>query len=336
MANDGPMRGVLDAGRRDLLVSVGRRVGFAALVVWLVLSVLFVAMLQTPSPEERNPLAAGNVNPSDEDSILVVIHDDSRALHDRYLAWMERYLTLDWGTTTENGDTVPYERAVVDRLAISAVVLLPALALTGVVGVVAGVYGGLNPGSNPDRVARVAAYLGFAVPSFFLGIVITYFGIFEFQWRKVWYEPERSLWTVYNLRRLVLPSAVLAVAILGVQLRQIRSATLQHRTAAFVRLVRAKGGGLRTVGRHVFRVTMLPVLSALLSELLGLLLLAVIAVEMVFQVPGYGDMLLAAAYSREPDPVVAVTLVTVGIAVGGRLLEDGLARTLDPRVGGEG
>lgn len=330
------MRGLPDEGRRDVIVSLALRVGFALLVVWLVLSMLFVAILQTAPPEQRNPFTGGTAERPDDASILAVVHDDSRPLHDRYRAWMERYLTLDWGTTeSPNGETTPYEQAVVERLAISAVVLLPALLLTGAVSVVAGVYGGLNPGSNPDRVARIAAYLGFAVPSFFLGVVITYFGIFEFQWRNVWYEPKKSLWTVHNLRRLALPSAVLAVAIMGVQLRQVRSAALQHRTAGFVRLVRAKGGGVRTVGRHVFRVTLLPVVSALLSELLGLLLLAVIAVEMVFKVPGYGNMLLAAAYSREPDPIVAVTLVTVAIAVGGRLLEDGLAHTLDPRVGSE-
>ncbi len=328
------MRGVSNETYRDVLLVAARRLGFALLVVCLVLSVLFVAVLQTPPPEQRNPLAQADVERPDDAGILAVVHDDSRPLHDRYRAWMERYLTLDWGTTTTpNGDTVSYERAVLDRLAVTAVVLLPALLLTGAVSVVAGLYGGLNPGSNPDRVARIAAYLGFAVPSFFLGIVITYFGIFEFQWRNVWYDPERGLLTVHNLRRLVLPSAVLAVAIMGVQLRQVRSATLQHRSSAFVRLVRAKGGGVRTVGRHVFRVTLVPVASALLSELLGLLLLAVIAVEMVFKVPGYGNMLLAAAYSREPDPIVAVTLVTVAIAIGSRLLEDGLAHTLDPRVG---
>jgi peptide/nickel transport system permease protein len=323
-----------DSERWEMLVSVGRRLGFAALVLWFVLSLLFVAMLWAPSPDERNPLTDTEAEGLDDDRILVVIHDDSLSLIDRYWAWMERYLTLDWGETVRNDEVVSYERLVLNRLAVTTVLLLPAVLLTGLVGVVAGLYAGLNPGSDPDRVARTVAYLGFAIPSFFLGIVVTYYGIYEFDWRKIWYDPERTLWSVYNFKRLALPSAVLAVGILGVQLRQVRSAALQYRTAPFVRLVRAKGGGFRTVARHVFRVTLLPVVSAFLSELLGLLLLSVIAVEMVFQVPGYGVYLLDAAYSRQPDPIVAVTLVTVGIAVTGRLIEDSLATVLDPRVDG--
>jgi len=316
--------------RAAVAVAAGKRLGFAVLVLWLVLSILFAALVLTPTLPEGFGQTPPEPDPGSP-------RDDGTPLGERYLTFLERYATLDWGAETsrsigaDSATTTPYENVVVDKLAITTVMLLPAVVLTTLVGVITGLYVGLNPGSTPDRVARTVSYIGFAVPGFFLGIVVTYYGIFDFGWRKVWYDPERSLWTVYNFRRLALPSAVMAVGILGVQLRQVRSEASSLRGEEFVKLVRAKGGGFRTVGRHVLRVSLLPVLSLFLSELLGLLLLAVIAVELVFKVPGYGTMLLTAALGKEVDPIMAVTIVTVAVALAGRLLEDALAHALDPR-----
>jgi len=315
--------------RVDVAIAVGKRLGFAVLVLWFVLSLLFGALVFTPNP----PQAFGQDPPEPEAGSP---RDGGTPLVERYTNFMERYVTLDWGAEFSRGISgeptrTPYENVVVNRLAITTVMLLPAIVLTTLVGVVAGLYVGLNPGSMPDRIVRMVSYLGFAIPGFFLGIVITYYGIFDFGWRNVWYDTNRSLWTVYNVRRLALPSAVMAVGILGVQLRQVRSEASSLRSEEFVKLVRAKGGGFRTVGRHVFRVSVLPVLSLFLSELLGLLLLGVIAVELVFNVPGYGTMLLEAALGKDTDPIMAVTIVTVGVGLGGRLLEDALQHVLDPR-----
>jgi peptide/nickel transport system permease protein len=315
--------------RAAVAVAIGKRLGFAVLVLWLVLSLLFAALVITPNPPQtfgQEPPEADAGSPRDDGTPLV----------ERYGNFMERYVTLEWGAESARtvGDETagaPYENVVANKLAITTVMLLPAVVLTTLVGVVAGLYVGLNPGSKPDRVVRTVSYLGFAVPGFFLGIVVTYYGIFDFGWRNVWYDPERSLWTVYNVRRLLLPSTVMAVGILGVQLRQVRSEATSLRGEEFVKLVRAKGGGFRTVGRHVLRVSLLPVLSLFLSELLGLLLLSVIAVELVFNVPGYGTMLLDAALGKDTDPIMAVTVVTVGVGLGGRLLEDALQHLLDPR-----
>jgi peptide/nickel transport system permease protein len=305
-----------------------KRVGFALFILWLTLTLLFAALTFTPT----QPEGFGQAPEPEAGSP----RDDATPLVDRYVTWLEEYLTLDWGaqtTSSVGGETTitPYENVVVNRLAITTVMLLPAIVLTTLVGTVAGLYVGLNPGTTPGRAVRIASYVGFAVPAFFLGILVVYFGIFDLGWREVYYEPKKSLWSVYNFRRLALPSAVMAVGILGVQLRQVRSEASSHRGEEFVKLVRAKGGGFRTVGRHVFRVSVLPVLSLFLSELLGLLLLGVIAVELVFDVPGYGTMLLDAAFSKDPDPIMAVTIVTVGVALAGRLLEDGLHHVLDPR-----
>lgn len=315
--------------RGAVAVAAGRRLGFALLVLWLVLSLLFVALVFTPNPPEGFAQTGGEAEAGSP-------RDKATPLVERYTTFMQRYATLDWGAETNRvvggeSTTTPYENVVVNRLAITTVILLPAIVFTTLVGVVTGLYVGLNPGSTPDRVARAVSYVGFAIPSFFLGIVITYYGIFDFGWRNVWYDPERSLWTVHNLRRLALPSAVMAVGVLGVQLRQVRSEASSLRGAEFVKLARAKGGGFRTVGRHVLRVSVLPLLSLFLSELLGLLLLGVIAVELVFKVPGYGTMLLAAALGKDTDPIMAVTIVTVGVGLGGRLLEDALHHALDPR-----
>jgi peptide/nickel transport system permease protein len=324
------LRGDGAVSRLAVAAAVGKRLGFAAIVLYLVVSLLFVAIAFSPNPPDSRAEAMAGSGPPEGSP-----RDASTPLVDRYTSFVGDYLTLNWGEkTTGATETTPYTTIVWNHLGVTAVMLLPAVVLTTVVGVTLGLYAGLNPHSPLERVARVTSYLGFAIPGFFLGIVIIYYGILHIGWEAPTYDPEWTLWSVYNFKRLILPSGVLAFGILGVQLRQVRTETLRHQSDEFVKLVRAKGGGFRTVGRHVLRVTVLPILSLFLSELLGLLLLSIIALEMVFGVPGYGRFLLSAAAGGEPQPVMAAAIVTVGLAIGSRLLEDLAYVVLEPRDDG--
>lgn len=311
---------VLPGGVRYLL----GRLLVAVLVLFVVLSVMFAAIAVTPDPPKtvQEALAGAESppgSPRDADTPLV----------ERYVGFVTGYATLDWGT---NSIGEPYTQVVWQRLAVSTVVLAPALVATSIVGVLFGLYSAFNPESVADRTIRTVAYVGFAVPSFFLAQLTIFYGIELFHWRGLFYDEDVSLWTVQNVRQLAIPSVVLAVGILGIQLRQIRNQTLHYSTSEFVKLARAKGGGFRTVGRHILRVAALPILSLFLSELLGILLLVLVAIEYLFVVPGIGAFLLEAAQANEAQPVMAATVVTVIVSIGGRFVEDVAALVLEPRT----
>jgi len=249
-----------------------------------------------------------------------------------------KYATLDWSY----GDPGPLENDVStttqvgDALKLTLTYLLPALGVAYVVGLLVGLQAALRHDTLADRAGRLVAYLGFAIPSFFLAILVLYGLLNHLEWLYPYLDSERDTWSVYNLKRLVAPSAVVAVGMAAVQIRHVRSESVKYVHEDFVKLVRAQGASTWTVARHVARNAATNLVSLFVSDLLGVVLLSVIAVEVVFDIPGFGNLLLEAANEQDPELVMGVTVVTVAVGIGGNLLQDVVARSFDPRIGSEG
>jgi len=306
---------------------LARRLTFAGLATLLVVSVMFVVVAFFPDPP--NSLFAQATPPLPGSP-----RDPSTPLWKRYLTWVVKYATLDWGYTS--GGT-PGRRSVTSLLAssllVTAVYAIPALIVAGVAGTLVGMHAALHRETTIDRVERLLAYVAFGIPGFFLGAVSLYYSIQFLNWYDAFFSASRPLFDPGNLASLVLPSAVLATSVLAVGIRQVRSESAKYLREDFVKLVRAQGGSSWLVGRYVLKNAMAPLVSSMFSELLGIVLLSVIAIEVVFDLPGYGDLLIAAARDRDPALVMAVTMVTVLLGIGGIVVQDVVSVLVDPRVG---
>lgn len=292
-----------------------RRAAFAAASVYVVVSLAFclVALFPVPSappPEPGSP------------------RDPSTPLGERYVAWLVDVATLEWGQY--GGE--PIVAVLADALALTATYAAPAVLVAVPVGLVFGVHSALAAGGLLERVERYGAYLAFAVPTFFLGILLLDLLTWRLGWLHPFYDADRALLSAYNLLRLALPAAVLTCGIAAVQVRHARAAVGEHLPEDHVKLLRAQGGSRWLLGRRLVRQSAPSLVSQFGVELLGVVLPGVVAIEVIFGLPGFGRLLLVTALQRSQALVLGVTVVTVVLGVGGAVLADLVAVVVDPRV----
>lgn len=249
----------------------------------------------------------------------------------QYLQWLGRFIQGDWGisyVTRADIFTQAVKQALPVTLALATMSLLMAL----LAGIPAGLFAALYRGKWIDGVVSSAAVLGSAFPSFYLGIVLIWiFGV-GLGWFPTlgFVRPWDDFWS--GLHHLALPAITLAAYYTGLIAITTRSALIEVMHQPFIQAVRARGEPMwRVVGVHAMRNVLMPLVTVIGLQLGGLLRGAVMT-EVVFAVPGLGQMITTAVLSREYGVVQAGVMLTAVFFVAINLMVDQTYRFLDPRL----
>jgi len=250
----------------------------------------------------------------------------------QYFIWLGNMLQGDFGTSFALNRPVLDE--VLDRFTATLVLAGTSFVLCSILGVAAGVISAARQYGLADKAITFVVLLGISIPSFFLGMMM----ILVFAVNLRWF-PVSGMWPIYGARdiwalldHLVLPALALAVVATGVIARLSRSAMLEVLRQDFIRTARAKGvreGGV--IWRHALRAAMVSIIPVLGIQA-GFVLSGAVYIEMVFQWPGVGRMLVDAILKRDILLVqggvvfVAACYVLFNIAV------DVAQSLLDPRI----
>ena len=319
-----------------MLAALSRRLGAGLAVILGVVTLTFILLHAAPGdPVER--LLGPTATPAQLAAQRTALGLD-RPLARQFAGWLGRFARGDWGTSIGKGR--PVRAILADAWPATARLVLVSLAFSYLLGVMLGVVQAARRGSRLDTTLSVASVTLFAVPGYWLGLmlimVFTYwarllpaFGAagldadFLTGWPRI-----LDAW-----RHLALPAATLTLIGVGGAARFARGATLDVLSEPFVVTARAKGlTPGRVLRRHVLRNALTPVVI-----MLGLSLPAVFSgavfVEAVFAWPGVGRILVEAVQARDYPVVMAATAVSAALVVAGNLVADALAAWLDPRVG---
>ncbi|MFC4451723.1 ABC transporter permease [Halorussus aquaticus] len=319
---------------------LAKRIAWTMFAAYLILSGAFFVFAYTPDPNKAL-VSFGAANPDDPENMsedsqqAVEAYEEARNYDEpvlqRYGRWMVSYATLDWGTSRTTGQ--PVTDALAKRIPVTLVYLVPAVVLSTLLGVGVGLVSAMNPNGVVDRVSAALSYVGLGVPGFVLGELLLLVSIMEFSWYRAYYDTRFGLWTGDNLASLALPSLVVALNLLAAQARYARAESREYLPAEFVKTLRASGADARTIGRHVLRNAALPLMTVFFAELLTVLFLTVYVIEVVFRIPGVGDLAYQAIQRRDVATILATTLLPAFVALSGNLLQDFAYTLLDPRVG---
>jgi len=300
---------------------VARRLGWAVAVVWLVLTACFALLWVIPDTRF--------VGFREVEMGLAATDRIGGGPVSAYVDWLSALVTVQWGASTYFDASV--RSLYVRRLPITAVYVVPAAVVAVVVGTLLSTYAATNRDGRLSRLLAATGVVGLTVPAFLLATAVFTYMTRTLGWVRI-YDPELGLWHTQNLLRLQVPGVIVALGLIGVQVRHVRSETVEHLQRPFVKTARAKGAGRWRVATHVFRNAWPSVASLVVGESLGVLLLATVVVETQLNVPGVGVVVFSGFASGDPM-VSAVALVgTVVAGVTGTLVVSLLRSVFDPRV----
>jgi ABC-type dipeptide/oligopeptide/nickel transport system permease component len=195
-----------------------------------------------------------------------------------------------------------------------------------------GFISGLRRSGVVDQTARVFFTVSFAMPPFWLGIILLL--IFSVH-LTIFPLSGFGSGLAGHLYYLFLPALTIALGFSTVLVRSLRAATIATLQAEFIDTARMKGiKWSRVLWRHVFRNAVLAVV-AVYGVNLAYLISGTVLVENVFSLPGLGSLLVGSVANRDYPIVQGVTVLFAVLIVAINLLTDVVQAALDPRVGQE-
>jgi peptide/nickel transport system permease protein len=218
------------------------------------------------------------------------------------------------------------------------------------VAIVIGVYSAIRRYTLFDNVSTVFAYVGYAIPTFWLGIMLVYIfgtsrilpvsGMVDIRvspafgtdayWAYFGQNPITA--TLDVAKHLVLPVVTLVVVNIAGDSRFVRASMLDALNQDYVRTAKAKGLRGRTVTfKHALRNALLPVVTNVGLEIPFLFTGAIIT-ETIFSWPGIGKMTIDATTKFDYPVLMGVLLITSIIVVFANLLADIAYAVVDPRI----
>ncbi|WP_293032185.1 nickel ABC transporter permease [Natronococcus sp.] len=245
----------------------------------------------------------------------------------QYADWLTDVLRGDLGTSYYSDTAV--SSLIVEALPATLELAAAAMVVALVLAVPAGVVSAVRQGSGVDVASQLGALVGVSMPNFWLGyLLILVFALL------LGVLPVAG---AGSPAQLVLPAITLGTGMAAVLTRLIRTSMLEVLDEGYVDTARSKGLRERiVVYKHALRNALLPVVT-IVGLQFGSLLNGAVVVEIVFQRPGLGMVLVDAVFDRDYPVVQGIALVTAVVFVGTNLLVDLTYRYLDPRValGGE-
>lgn len=250
-----------------------------------------------------------------------------------YLARLARF---DFGWSFVHDQ--PLSRVLLDRLGTTLLLTGGALCLSFALGSVLGTFAARRARSPLDHLLRGFAFLFHAMPSYFLGLVLIAVFALELGWLPAGApEPSASTRTgtahaLEVARHLVMPMTTLVLIYTALYVRLMRASVLQVASRNHVRTARAKGvEGARLTRHHIVRNALLPLVARLglqFSTLLG----SSVVVEVLFGLPGLGQLAYRSVQRQELHTLMGVIVLCALVVIIVSLLIDLLHAALDART----
>jgi peptide/nickel transport system permease protein len=251
-------------------------------------------------------------------------------IYQQYLKWVWDVIKLDPGISLvrQTPVTADFGRAFPVTAELTVLSLIFIIVLSLVLGTITAV----RQDTWLDYIVRIAAIGGLAVPVFWIGIMVILALLFWFNYTNPLVYVPFNQDPVTNLRQFLLPAFIGSIRSIAVCARMVRSSMLDVLGEDYIRTAYSKG--LResvVVMRHAIKNAFMPVATLYGVSLIGLIN-GVVVVEVVFNLPGLGRLLVGAVAARDYPTVQFLILVSVVFASVINLMTDLLYAMLDPRI----
>ncbi len=257
---------------------------------------------------------------------------------EQYWMWLKRLAVLDFGKSFSS-DNRPVLDKITERLPITLWINILAMALIMAIAIPIGIASSVRQNSWFDRSMTVFVFIGFAIPSFWLGLLLMLTfgvnlnwlpvsGIHDYNWKQMGFiEQQLDL-----MQHLILPVFVSAIGGLAGMSRFMRTGMLEVIRSDYITTARAMGVPETSIRyRLALKNALLPIITLLGLSIPGLIGGSVI-VEYLFSIPGMGRLFYEAVLSRDYTVVMGITVIGAVLTLLGNLIADLSYAWADPRI----
>jgi peptide/nickel transport system permease protein len=328
-----------------MLAYLIRRTILAILTMWAV-SVLSFVVIQLPPGDYITSYIAqmsssGSSVSQQEADALREQYGLNRPLYVQYIRWMQMVFQGNFGMALEYGR--PVSEVIGDRLWLTMVVSVAAIILTWIVALPIGIYSAVRQYSIGDYIATFVGFIGLAVPSFMLALILMYLGFTLFNanigglFSDELAEAPWGLAKAWDLaKHLPLPALILGLAGTAQLIRIMRANLLDELGKPYVVTARARGlSEMRLIVKYPVRVALNPFASTI-GYLLPYVVSGSIIVSLVLSLPTVGPLLLKALIAQDMFLAGTIVLLLGIMTVIGTFLSDLVLIWVDPRIRFEG
>jgi peptide/nickel transport system permease protein len=210
-----------------------------------------------------------------------------------------------------------------------------ALILAVIIAFPLGIYQAARRNTVGDYSLTSVSFVLYAMPSFFLGLILIQLLALDLKWLNPYYEGSTGA-NVFQLfvdfRDMTLPIATLTLVSVAAYSRYMRSQSMDVLAQDYIKVARAKGLPERLVlGRHLIRNASLPMVTLIGLSIPGLLAGNLIT-ETLFNYRGLGWMFFNALNDEDYNVLLAYTMVGAVLTIVGNLIADIALTVADPRI----
>ncbi len=264
----------------------------------------------------------------------------------QYGLWLKKIVKLDFGDSFSS-DRRPVMLRIWDakkplierRLFVTFMINLLSLIVIFLIAIPIGIFSATHQNSLYDRITTTTVFVGFAIPSFWLALLLMIlFGVYLHwlpisQLKSMNYDSLSTMGKILDItRHLILPIFVEAFGGLAADSRFMRSSMLEVIRQDYVTVARAKGLPERTViYKHAFRNALLPIIT-LTGLSIGGLIGGSVIFENIFGIPGMGQLFYMSVMTRDYPMVMGILTIGAVLTLLGNLMADIGYMIADPRI----
>ncbi|MEG3130828.1 ABC transporter permease [Pantoea cypripedii] len=253
----------------------------------------------------------------------------------QFFSYLKNILSGDLGWSFRYSESV--SQLIAERLSSTLLLMGVALLIAVTLGTLLGVIAAVTRKPAVERLIGLIATLGFAMPVFWLGLMVVVVFTVRLGWLPssgdstmgAGFTGLAKVWDV--TRHLLMPAGCLAFSYLALYIRLMQESVRGVALQDFIRTARAKGcSRFRLIWRHIIPNALLPVVT-LTGLQFGAMLSGSVTIETVFAWPGLGQLALSAVSTRDVNLLLGILFVTSLFVVVVNLLTELVHAAIDPR-----
>ena len=310
-----------------MLAFIARRLGAGIVLAWVVVTGMFFFLKFTGADPARGALGLY----ATEDQVATKREQLGldRPVLEQYWDWLSHALQGDLGMSS--AQNTPVIELLVTRLPVTVSLAVGATLVAAIIGTLLGMLAAVKPGRF-DRGLQVVMVLGFALPNFWVAIILALIFAVKLRWLPATGYIHITNDPIGWLSTVTLPIIALSIGSIAAIAQQLRNSVISVSSQAYVRTLRSRGlSSRRILLTNVLRNAAPPALTMLSLQFIAAMSGAAI-VERVFALQGIGSVAINASGNSDIQVIMGVLLFTVLLVVLVNLIVDIAYSALNPKV----